>query len=468
MTAPGAGWRCPACKRQVPGSVERCRCGEKRPAFVYDPGGFEEIEQESSRRSLVTTAIVILVALAGVFYWFHWYRHRPVEQLSISFTSAAPGPEATAAAAAPQSGQATVASPSQPIPVPSDVTIKPSAEAPIATPAVAGTGAAPASLEDMVAAATPAVVLLEAGALRGSGFYVRPDVLVTNAHVVRGSSTVTVKFADGRSGTASVANVADNMDLALLKPAPGSEGTTVLGLSSITRVRTGQEVVAIGSALGVLQNTVTRGIVSALRNDGGLMLLQTDAAINPGNSGGPLLDRTGQVVGVNTMKVGEAASIGFAVAADHVRTLIDTPAGTPIVLHASADASSRLMPAQPSSVDTPRNEAVATYERQLTSLAQRADEIDSYWTDYKKNCPAPSMPAGQRDREWFGVWAAPPVNTMPTGGGCSSLHTIVQFATAVKNAIESSNETARRAGVFPGESRDLRHKYRLEWDGWNR
>ena len=88
-------------------------------------------------------------------------------------------------------------------------------------------------------------------------------------------------------------------------------------------MRPGEEVVAIGSALGVLQNTVTRGIVSAIRIDGGVTLLQTDAAINPGNSGGPLLDRNGTVVGVNTMKVGSAASIGFAVAAEHVRAIVE-------------------------------------------------------------------------------------------------------------------------------------------------
>jgi S1-C subfamily serine protease len=115
----------------------------------------------------------------------------------------------------------------------------------------------------------------------------------------------------------------------------------MLELSSIGRVRPGQEVIAIGSALGVLQNTVTRGIVSALRNDGGVMLLQTDAAINPGNSGGPLLDRSGRVVGVNSMKVGgAAASIGFAVAADHVRTLVDSPSGTSATRPARPDPHS--------------------------------------------------------------------------------------------------------------------------------
>src|SRR5262249_34446591 len=159
------------------------------------------------------------------------------------------------------------------------------------------------------------------------------------------------------------------------------------------------------------------------------------------NSGGPLLDRSGQVVGVNTMKVGEAASIGFAVAADHVRTLIETPTGAPIVLHASADAPSRLMPTPTSSTDAQHADAVTAYERSLTSLAQRADEIDAYWSDYKKSCPVPQMPAGQRDREWLGVWSAPAPSGMATAGGCGTpLHTIVQFATAVKNAMATTNE----------------------------
>jgi hypothetical protein len=74
--------------------------------------------------------------------------------------------------------------------------------------------------------------------------------------------------------------------------------------------------------MGVLESSVTRGIVSAIRPFEGATLVQTDAAINPGNSGGPLLDRSGRVVGIATMKVAEGESIGFAVAADHARELL--------------------------------------------------------------------------------------------------------------------------------------------------
>ncbi|MGH9391883.1 MAG: S1C family serine protease, partial [Vicinamibacteria bacterium] len=81
-------------------------------------------------------------------------------------------------------------------------------------------------------------------------------------------------------------------------------------------------VYVIGSPMGVLESSVTRGIVSAIRPFEGATLVQTDAAINPGNSGGPLLDRSGRVVGIATMKVAEGESIGFAVAADHARELL--------------------------------------------------------------------------------------------------------------------------------------------------
>src|SRR4029450_7568901 len=87
--------------------------------------------------------------------------------------------------------------------------------------------------------------------------------------------------------------------------------------------RPGQEVIAIGLALGVFQNSVTRGIVSAIRRSDRTVMLQTDAAINPGNSGGPLLNRQGQVIGINTMKVGAAAKPpGCPVAVDHARALL--------------------------------------------------------------------------------------------------------------------------------------------------
>ena len=99
----------------------------------------------------------------------------------------------------------------------------------------------------------------------------------------------------------------------------------VLSMGSVSHARVGQEVIAVGSALGVLSNTVTRGIVSAIRQVGNITLIQTDAAINPGNSGGPLVDRSGLVIGVNSLAVAAQAGQGlaFAVAIDHATDLLD-------------------------------------------------------------------------------------------------------------------------------------------------
>src|SRR3989442_9613511 len=96
-----------------------------------------------------------------------------------------------------------------------------------------------------------------------------------------------------------------------------------LALGSAPRVGTGQEAIALGPPLGVFQNTVTRGIVSAVRQMGAVTLVQTDAAINPGNSGGPLLDRAGEGIGITSLNIPSHQGVGFAIAIDHAKSLLD-------------------------------------------------------------------------------------------------------------------------------------------------
>jgi serine protease Do len=164
--------------------------------------------------------------------------------------------------------------------------------------------------------------MIDAGRSRGTGFFVARDLVITNAHVVGQEATVILRMDDGTTTPARVERLSVETDLALLR-APGARlSGTVLPLGSALALRAGQEVIVIGSPLG-LQSTVTRGIVSALRNASGVLLIQTDAAINPGNSGGPLLDRQGRVIGIATLKQGDAESLGFAVAVDHAKALID-------------------------------------------------------------------------------------------------------------------------------------------------
>src|SRR5258708_40251928 len=102
---------------------------------------------------------------------------------------------------------------------------------------VANAGSIPATLADMIAASTPAVVLIETESTRGSGFFVRPDVLISNAHVVRGATWVKLRVSDGKAGSAMVIAVAERVDLALLRPAAGAEWTTLPAPSGSARVR---------------------------------------------------------------------------------------------------------------------------------------------------------------------------------------------------------------------------------------
>jgi serine protease Do len=146
---------------------------------------------------------------------------------------------------------------------------------------------------------------------------------LTNAHVVQGSQTVEVVLADGRKFQADVVGFGENgLDLAVVK----IQGQTNLPAISFAQspVQVGQRAFAIGNPFGQFQGTFTTGIVSRIDNERGL--IQTDAAINPGNSGGPLLNRQGELIGVNTAIFsgprGGNIGIGFAIAIDKVQPFL--------------------------------------------------------------------------------------------------------------------------------------------------
>ena len=170
----------------------------------------------------------------------------------------------------------------------------------------------------------------------GSGIIIGKNdtelLIVTNNHVVEGSSTLTVTFIDGKSVKADIKGTDSDKDLAVVA-VPLSEikdstmdkiAVATLGNSDQTQV--GDQVIAIGNALGYGQS-VTTGIVSAKDRtmdsyDG--KLLQTDAAINPGNSGGALLNANGEVIGINSAKIATETveGIGYAIPVSDVSDLI--------------------------------------------------------------------------------------------------------------------------------------------------
>lgn len=166
-------------------------------------------------------------------------------------------------------------------------------------------------------------MVLAAG--QGSGFvFDGQGHIVTNAHVVHGAEQVDVAFADGTVRAGEVVGEDLNSDLAVVKVENMPPGTPALPLGQIEDVIVGQTVIAIGNPFG-LEGTLTRGIVSAVgRTIPALtqfsipQAIQTDAAINPGNSGGPLLNLSGEVIGVNAQieTSGDSranSGVGFAV-----------------------------------------------------------------------------------------------------------------------------------------------------------
>ena len=164
------------------------------------------------------------------------------------------------------------------------------------------------------------------GEAAGTGIIVSKDgYVLTNKHVVSGANKVEVILSDGTSYTNVTVVGSDPLnDIAFLK-INGVDNLSPAELGDSATTRVGQEVVAIGNSLGQYQTTVTSGIISGKgrpitagsegtgETESLTDLLQTDAAINPGNSGGPLLNRSGQVIGVNTAVAANAQGIGFAI-----------------------------------------------------------------------------------------------------------------------------------------------------------
>ena len=166
----------------------------------------------------------------------------------------------------------------------------------------------------------------------GTGFvYDKEGHIITNNHVVESGGKITVRFIDGTTVNARLVGRDPYSDLAVIKVDVSEEKLCPLPLGNSSKLVVGEPVYAVGNPFG-LSCSITEGIVSQLgrqlKTKGGYLIvdvIQTDAAINPGNSGGPLLNRFGEVVGVNTAiysYTGTFSGVGFAIPSNLVRKVV--------------------------------------------------------------------------------------------------------------------------------------------------
>ncbi len=456
--SPAFSWTCPQCGRLVPNKVPACRCGRARPETA-EPAPAETVAQvqappvQRNVMPVLTTAGVALAAALGTFVWMN---NRTTSPATIAPAAGTQGAPSVPVVVVPKPA------PDQPPPEPPPDAAADAKEPPESPPDP------PASLEDLISHAMPAVVRVETGSGFGSGFFVTPDTILTNVHVVGSNGSVTIRRPDGTTVPGRVETAAPELDIAIVRISNADPHQATLPMGSGVHARAGQEVVALGTPLG-LQNTVTRGIVSAVRLVGAVTLVQTDAAINPGNSGGPLIDRAGDVVGITTMSMRSAVAQGlsFAIAIDHARALLDGKrpsqgTGTPI-----ASLNEAMSGAAPSQGDALREQGTRAYEQGIEALGRRADALDDHWNNFKRVCYEGRI-VGTFGREWFALWDSRAMPGVVSPGCLQTFADIRRVAEDIRTTVASLEETARRADVYPGARRDLLRRYRLDYPGWDR
>ena len=297
---------------------------------VYGTG---RTEPPKHRSGLLAMMLILIIFLCGIITvlgilnvrLFQQLQNQDPAELAISFRDVETQPQETAAAetqpkVSPSRQAATInlqSSPASVENVPTDGGL---------------------SLQEIYERNIKSVVsinaILTGGNSTGTGVILTEDgYIVTNAHVVENAAAISVQLTDQQIFQAQVIGTDELSDLAVLKIPASGLIPAEFGDSSSLRV--GDTVVAIGDPLGVeFRGTYTDGIISGIDRDvdmdGRTMtLLQTNAALNSGNSGGPLINCYGQVIGINTMKIGAftdkagVEGLGFAIPSTTVKTIVD-------------------------------------------------------------------------------------------------------------------------------------------------
>jgi S1-C subfamily serine protease len=443
---------CPACGRRVAPPAMSCRCGKsvEGVALTAPPPRLPLKPPPDSSR--FESAAKIAVAIGGILVGiFMIYRATPARHAAPAATKKS------------SSADIVLPAPAAAADAPATAPVSDSSAAPEATSDLPQPSAMP--LESLIEHAMPGVVMVQTEKTRGSGFLVRPDLVATNAHVTAGFLFVSVTSQTGVKMQGRVAQFSDDVDVALVQVGRFSPTDAQLPLGSSAALRLGQGIVALGWAQSLEQHTVNRGIITGLRQVGTQPMIQTDAAPHPGDSGGPVLDRTGQVVGITTIRLEFASSAGgLAVPIDYLKPFLDRIAGS--VLTIPRSSVSTIVPRMPDA-DSQRSTGLQRYSADVASIAARADSLDGAWNRYRVLCKVTSVPTGQT-REWFGLYdPTSPLHRAPDA--CPTLlNDLQRQADAVRAGMIAAGEMARHADVYPGDGREIRRRYRLDFPDWDR
>ena len=300
----------------------------------YSDGGIYETgptKPPKSRNGLMALLLILIIFLCGIITLlgvlnvrlFHQLQTRDESELAISFTQCPTQPvqvEQTEPETIPETRIATMDLQQTPVAAEN----RPQEEG--------------LSLQEIYTRNIHSVASITAaysgGTSTGTGvIFSRNGYIVTNAHVVEDAQTISVQLTDNRVLSADLVGLDSLSDLAVLYV--DAQDLTPAQFGDSANLQVGDQVVAIGDPLGVkFRGTYTDGIISAINRDvdvGGytMTLIQTNAALNSGNSGGPLINCYGQVIGINTMKIGSFSDsagvegIGFAIPSATVKEITD-------------------------------------------------------------------------------------------------------------------------------------------------
>lgn len=184
-----------------------------------------------------------------------------------------------------------------------------------------------ADFSGIIEDAIESVVTIKTDVSQGTGFIINDEgYLITNAHVLAGGRVVSAITSDHNERDAKFIGYSEELDIALLKI---SGDYNSIKLADSDEIQVGEKVIAIGNPLG-LQFSVSEGIISGVNRPGPSGIeayIQTDAALNPGNSGGPLINKQGEVIGINNFKIGGSENLGFALESNYIRDAVNEISG---------------------------------------------------------------------------------------------------------------------------------------------